>query len=75
MNQTTDKKIANPITEEQALLLVEIAKDLAAVEEEGFGRIVIEVKNKRIVNWWKVSSRTARGFWRKARGSVDHLTS
>ena len=75
MNQTANKKISNPITEEQALLLVEIAKDLAAVEEEGLGRIVIEVKNHRIVNWWKVSSRTARGFWRKARGSVDHLTS
>ena len=75
MNQTTDKKITNTTTEERALLLVEIAKDLAAVEEEGFGRIVIEVKNNRIVNWWKVSSRTARGFWRKVRGGVDHLTS
>lgn len=75
MNQTTDKKITGTTTEERALLLVEIAKDLASVEEEGFGRIVIEVKNNRIVNWWKVSSRTARGFWRKVRGSVDHLTS
>ena len=75
MNQTADKKIMNSTSEEQALLLVEIAKDLAAVEEEGFGRIVTEVKNHRIVNWWKVSSRTARGFWRKLRGSVDHLTS
>jgi myo-inositol catabolism protein IolC len=75
MNQTTDKKITNTTTEERALLLVEIAKDLAAVEEEGFGRIVIEVKNNQIVNWWKVSSRTARGFWRKLRGDVDHLTS
>ena len=75
MNQTTDKKITGTTTEERALLLVEIAKDLAAVEEEGFGRIVIEVKDHRIVNWWKVSSRTARGFWRKARGNVDHLTS
>lgn len=75
MNQITDKKITGTTTEERALLLMEIAKDLAAVEEEGFGRIVIEVKNNQIVNWWKVSSRTARGFWRKVRGSVDHLTS
>jgi hypothetical protein len=35
MNQTTDKKITGTTTEERALLLVEIAKDLAAVEEEG----------------------------------------
>ncbi len=75
MNQITDKKITGTTTEERALLLMEIAKDLAAVEADGFGRIVIEVKNNRIVNWWKVSSRTERGFWRKVRGSVDHLTS
>jgi len=75
MNQTADKKLNTASTEERALLLVEIAKDLAAVEGEGFGRIVIEVKNHRIVNWWKVSSRTARGFWRKLRGGVDNLTS
>lgn len=75
MNQTADKKLKSPTTEERALLLVEIAKDLAAVEGEGFGRIVIEVKDHQIVNWWKVSSRTARGFWRKIRDNVNSLTS
>lgn len=49
------------------MLLVEIVKDLSAIEEEGYGRIVIEVKNHRIVTWWKVASRTARGFWAKIR--------
>lgn len=75
MNQTANKKIKSITTEEKALLLVEIAKDLAAVEGEGFGRIVIEVKDHRIVNWWKISSRTARGFWHKLRQGVDNFTS
>lgn len=50
------------------MLLVEIIKDLTAVEEEGFGRIVVEVQNHQIVTWWKVASRTARGFWAKIKG-------
>ncbi|MFA5232096.1 MAG: hypothetical protein WC410_00210 [Candidatus Paceibacterota bacterium] len=67
MNQTDKTKQTPQGKEERALLLVEIVKDLSAIEEEGYGRIVIEVKNHRIVTWWKVASRTARGFWAKIR--------
>lgn len=75
MNQTDNKKLKPLTTEEKALLLVEIAKDLAAVEDEGFGRIVIEVKNGQIVNWWKIASRTRRGFLKKMDGVSSGLTS
>ena len=51
--------------QEHNLLLSEIARDLASVEEEGFGRVVIEIKNNRIINWWKVASRTRRGILKK----------
>jgi hypothetical protein len=51
--------------QERNLLLSEIARDLASVEEEGFGRVVIEIKNRRIINWWKVASRTRRGILKK----------
>lgn len=74
MNQTDNKKTRPITTEEKALLLVEIAKDLAAVEGEGFGRIVIEIKNGQIVNWWKIASRTRRGFLKKMEG-ISGLTS
>lgn len=68
MSQTNKPKTKILGKEERALLLVEIIKDLSAVEGEGYGRIVIEVKNHQIVTWWKVASRTARGFWAKIRG-------
>ena len=68
MNQTTESKIKTMDKEERALLLMEILKDLAVVEEEGYGRIVIEVKDHKIVTWWKIASRTARGFWAKVKG-------
>ena len=68
MNQITESKIKTMDKEERALLLMEILKDLAVVEGEGYGRIVIEVKNHKIVTWWKIASRTARGFWAKIKG-------
>lgn len=65
MNRTNEQK--NNISEEQerSLLLSEIDKDIALVEKEGFGRIVIEIKDGRIVSWWKVASRTRRNFLRR----------
>ena len=71
MNRTNEQK--NNISEEQerGLLLSEIDKDIFAVEEEGFGRVVIEIKNGRIINWWKVTSRTRRGFFKKMK-NVDY---
>lgn len=65
MNQIVKQKSNNPAGDERALLLPEIAKDIASVEEEGFGRVVVEIKSGKIINWWKVASRTRRGFLRK----------
>ncbi len=75
MNQTADQKPKAITKEERALLLLEIVKDLAAIEEEGFGRVVIEVKNGRVVNWWKIASRTRRGFLNKMKSVSGGLTS
>ena len=68
MSQTNKPKSKTLSKEDRALLLVEIIKDLTAVEEEGYGRIVVEVQNHQIVTWWKVNSQTARGFWAKIKG-------
>jgi hypothetical protein len=64
MNQTNEQK-STAFENERDVLLFEIAKDLASVEEDGFGRVVIEVKSGKIVTWWKVASRTRRGFLKK----------
>lgn len=50
---------------ERNIILSDIAKDITSIEEEGFGRVVIEVKSGKIVNWWKVASRTRRGFLKR----------
>lgn len=65
MNRTNKQK--NNISEERerGLLLSEIDRDIASVEKEGFGRVVIEIKDGRITNWWKVASRTRRGFLKR----------
>jgi len=62
MNQTIDKNLTK---EERALLLLEIMKELGEVESEGFGRIVIDIQDGHILNWWKITSRTARQFRKK----------
>jgi len=71
MNRTNEQK--NSISEERErdLLLSEIDKDIRSVEEEGFGRVVIEIKNGRIINWWKVASRTRRNFFKKMK-DIDY---
>ncbi len=73
MNQI-NKQTSNKSAEDERALLPEIAKDLASIEEEGFGRVVIEIKNGKIINWWKVASRTRRGFLRKMRDTLGNLT-
>ncbi len=65
MNRTNEQKDNISEERERDLLLSEIDKDIGSVEEEGFGRVVIEIKNGRIINWWKVASRTRRGFFKK----------
>lgn len=65
MNRTNKQTNNLPEERERNLLLSEIDRDIASVEAEGFGRIVIEIKEGRIVNWWKTASRTRRNFLRK----------
>ena len=71
MNRTNKQNNNIPDEQERSLLLSEIDKDILAVEEEGFGRVVIEIKDGRIINWWKVASRTRRGFFKKMK-NVDY---
>jgi len=62
MNQIVEKNLTK---EERAFLLLEIIKELGEVESEGFGRIVIDIQDGQILNWWKITSRTARQFRKK----------
>jgi hypothetical protein len=62
MNQIVDKNLTK---EERSLLLLEIVKELGEVESEGFGRVIIDVQDGHILNWWKITSRTARQFRKK----------
>ena len=71
MNRTNEQQAKISEEQERGLLISEINKDLASVEKEGFGRVVIEIKDGRIVNWWKVASRTRRGFFKKMK-DVDY---
>jgi hypothetical protein len=58
-----------PAGHERNIILSDIAKDITSIEEEGFGRVVIEIKSGKIVNWWKVASRTRRGFLKRMKDS------
>lgn len=73
MNQTAKRKttdVSKTLTkEERTLVLVEIAKELGEVEAEGYGRIVIDVQDGHIATWWKITSRTARQFRHKIKGT------
>lgn len=71
MNRTNEQKNNISEAQERGLILSEIDKDIFAVEEEGFGRVVIEIKEGRIINWWKVASRTRRGFFKKMK-NIDY---
>ncbi len=71
MNRINKQKANISDEQERNLLLSEIAKDLASIEAEGFGRVVIEIKNGQIVNWWKVASRTRRGFLKKIKNASE----
>jgi len=71
MNRTDKRKMNMADERERDLLLSEIARDIASIEKEGFGRVVIEIKDSRIINWWKVTSRTRRGVLKKME-NVDY---
>jgi len=71
MNRTNEQKSNISEAQERGLILSEIDKDIFAVEEEGFGRVVIEIKDGQIINWWKVTSRTRRGFFKKMK-NIDY---
>ena len=71
MNRTNEQNNIISEKQERDLLLSEIDKDIFSVEKNGFGRVVIEIKDGRIINWWKVTSRTRRGFFKKMK-NIDY---
>lgn len=71
MNRTDEQNKNISDEQDRDLLLLEITKDLASIEKEGFGRVVIEIKNGRVVSWWKVTSHTRRGFLKKMK-NIDY---
>ncbi len=68
MNQAINKNLTK---EERGLLLLEIVKELGEVESEGFGRIVIDIQNGQIFNWWKITSRTSKQFRKKLKKFIS----
>ena len=77
MNQTSDKakahhpkkskivkkEVRKKLSQEnETLTLVDIAKDIDEVKNEGFGRIVIFVQDGHIFRWELVKSRTKKRF-------------
>jgi|GEM_PF-1600868 len=76
MNQTADEKLEAAIktlSKEDVFFVLQMAKELAEVKAEGFGRIVVDVQDKEISNWWKITSHTARNFRRKLRNFGNAL--
>ncbi len=76
MNQIVDEKLETAIrtlSREEVLFVLQIAKELTGVKSEGFGRIVVDVQDKEISNWWKITSHTARDFRRKLRNFDNSL--
>jgi hypothetical protein len=76
MNQTADEKLEAAIrtlSKEDVFFVLQMAKELAEVKAEGFGRIVVDVQDKEISNWWKITSHTARDFRRRLRNFSNAL--
>jgi hypothetical protein len=76
MNQIADEKLEAAIktlSKEDAFFILQMAKELSEVKAEGFGRIVVDVQDKEISNWWKITSHTARNFRRKLRNLGNAL--
>lgn len=76
MNQTDDEKleaIIRTLTREEVLFVLEMLKELAEIKDEGFGRIIVDVQQKEISNWWKITSHTGRGFRKKLKSIADGL--
>lgn len=60
MNQTNNKKQQR--TEDEALLLLEIAKAIDEVKDDGFGEVRVYVQNGKIYRWELVKSRTRKNM-------------
>jgi hypothetical protein len=76
MNQTADEKLEAAIktlSKEDVFFVLQMAKELSEVKAEGFGRIIVDVQDKEISNWWKITSHTARNFRKKLRNLGNAL--
>lgn len=76
MNQIDDEKLENVIktlSREEVFFLLEMLEELSEVKAEGFGRIVVDIQQKEISNWWKITSHTAKGFRKKIKSFASSL--
>ncbi len=62
-SKAVKKEVRKKLSQEnETLTLVDIAKDIDEVKNEGFGRVVIFVQNGRIYRWELVKSRTKKNL-------------
>lgn len=58
MSQTNNQKSKQERSEEETLILLDIAKAIEEVKQEGFGSVTIFVQDNRIFRWEILKSRT-----------------
>jgi len=58
MNQTNNQNSKKEKREEETLVLLDIAKAIEEVKQEGFGSVTIFVQNNHILRWEILKSRT-----------------
>lgn len=58
MNRTNNQNLKRDKSEEETLILLDIAKAIEEVKQEGFGSVTIFVQDNRIFRWEILKSRT-----------------
>jgi hypothetical protein len=58
MNQTNKQNSKRDKSEEETLILLDIAKAIEEVKQEGYGSVTIFIQDNRIFRWEILKSRT-----------------
>jgi len=58
MNQTNNQNSKREKREEETLILLDIAKAIEEVKQEGYGSVTIFIQDKHIFRWEILKSRT-----------------
>lgn len=58
MNQTNNKNSKRDKNEEETLILLDIAKAIEEVKQEGYGSVTVFIQDNRIFRWEILKSRT-----------------